>query len=563
MENLNIGRLSDFNKMREEIRSIIVEASKKAGYNLPVGFDLSVPPRSEMGDLATNIALIIAKNNNKEPREVAEKIISNISSGVIKKIEIAGAGFINIFIKTEYLYEKLRQIVKLGEKYGSNLVGAGAIVNVEYISANPTGPVHIGNARGGPIGEAIANLLEFCGYKVIRSFYVNDIGGQIDKLAATFYYWYEILNGQKPIFPEGGYPGEYVKEITEKVKSTYKSDLSELKDEESFIAFFKDKGVRAMVDRIRKEVLLLDITIDDWIFQSELESSGKTEAIINYLESRGATDKREGALWFKNESDPDFADKESVLRKSDGRETLTYFADDIACHKYKVDQGADIMIDVWGANHHGHVARMHAAMQAIGIDAKNLRVVLYQNVRIKNGEEIIKMSKREGNFVLLSDVIKHGVGADVFKYFVLNQNNNTPMDFDVKLAMEKSEKNPVYYVQYAHARICSILKKAKVAKPDMANVEINRLKHPRELALIKELLLFPDLVSGALKDYQMQVFPHYAHRVASLFHEFYNDCRVIGEEKELEKARLALVEATKIVLKNSLSICDIGSPEKM
>lgn len=555
--------------MNDEIKKIIIDAVAKAGYDIPVGFSVEEPPRQDMGDFATNVALLAAKSAGKSPREVAQKISSSITSEQVLKTEVAGPGFINIFIKPSSWIKAFADILAGSNKYGESDEGKGKCINVEYISANPTGPVHIGNARGGPIGEAIANLYQMLGYKVIRSFYVNDIGGQIDKLAQSFYYWYEKSNGEDPIFPEGGYPGDYVREATEKVIAKYKKELSQLKDSEEFIAFFKDKGVREMVERIRREVALLGIEFDDWIYQSELEANGNSDEIMSILENRGAVATREGATWFKNPDDPEFIDDEAVLRKSDAGKTLTYFADDIACHKYKVDQGADMMIDLWGSNHHGHIARMKAAMQAIGIDPHRLQILLYQNVRIKNGEEIIKMSKREGNFVLLADVIKFGVGADVFKYFVLNQNNNTPFDFDVKLAMEKSEKNPVYYVQYAYARINSILRKANDGKggqgifKDAQDINYELLKHPRELALIKELVKLPDIVKQAGSDLQMQAFPHYAYRVASLFHEFYNDCQVIGEKNEIEKARLALVEATRIVLKKVLDICDITAPEKM
>ena len=549
--------------MKKEIREILIEALGKAGYSIPVGFDISEPPKPEMGDYASNIALLAAKLEGKSPTEVADDIIKNIESFLIKEAKVAGPGFVNLYLNQNYLYESLGKILKLGDKYGSADIERDKSVNVEYISANPTGPVHVGNARGGPIGEAIANLYAFCGYKVTRSFYVNDIGGQIDKLAESFYYWYEKLSGQDIVFPEGGYPGEYVKDITEKVVSKYKSELESLKDKEEFIVFFKDKGVKAMVERIKDEVDLIGIQYDDWIYQSDLENSGKTGEVLKLLEAKGSIVEREGASWFRNPEDPNFQDDEAVLRKSDSAKTLTYFADDIACHKYKTDQGAYLMIDIWGSNHHGHIPRMKASMSALGISPERLQVILYQNVRIKNGEDIIKMSKREGNFVLLADVIKHGIGADVFKYFILNQNNNTPMDFDAKLAMDKSEKNPVFYVQYAYARISSIIKKSRTKSNDLNNADLSLLTHSREQALIKELVKFPDLVEEALLDQQMQVFPHYAHKLASMFHEFYNDCRVIGEDKKLEKARMGLVIATKTVLKNVLDICDITAPEKM
>ena len=406
--------------MIKEIRKIIIGAVEKCGYNIPVGFDISEPPHKEMGDYATNIALLVAKANGEISKVCAERIVKNIDNVLINKAAIAGPGFINLFINNLFLLNTVKEILLQGNKYGATGEGKGKSVNVEYISANPTGPVHIGNARGGPIGEAIVNLLNFNGYKVTRSFYVNDIGGQIDKLAESFYYFYEKDNNVEISFPDGGYPGKYIEETVKYLKKKYKKELNEINDKDEYLKFFKDKGVKAMVERIKDEVQLLGIKYDEYIYQSELENSGKTKEIIDALNARGSTINREGALWFKNTDYLDNCDDEDVLQKSDGSNTYTYFADDIACHKYKIDQGACMMIDIWGSNHHGHVARMKAAMSSIGIDSDKLNILLYQNVRVKNGEEIIKMSKREGNFVMLADVIKFGVGPDVFKYFILS-----------------------------------------------------------------------------------------------------------------------------------------------
>jgi arginyl-tRNA synthetase len=548
--------------MNSFIKSIIIESINKSGYPVPVGFDVSEPPNKDFGDYATNVAILISRNCGKTPQTCARELISNIDSKFVEKAEVAGPGFINIYLTPKIIYSKLSEIISQDNDYGKSKVGEGRKVNIEYISANPTGPVHIGNARGGPIGETISNLLDFCGYQVVRSFYVNDIGGQINKLAESFYYWYLLEIGRDAIFPEGGYPGDYVKDAASRVSKEYKKELSVISEKEDFIEFFKDHGVKEMIQLIQKDASLLGIKYDEFIYQSELENNKKTEEIINILKDRGATLDREGALWFKYDGETE-NDGDNVLRKSDGLATYTYFADDIACHKYKIDQGADLMIDIWGANHHGHVSRMKAAMQSIGVDSNKLKIILYQNVRVKNGEEIIKMSKREGNFILLSDVIKYGVGADAFKYYVLAQNNNTPIDFDVHLAKDKSDKNPVYYIQYAHARICSLLKKSNQKKAAFVEAELENLQSEEELRLIKELIKFPDIIEQASSDFQMQIFPRYAYNLASLFHEFYNKHHIIGEDSSLEKSRLLLCYATKIVIKNTLTIMDITAPDKM
>ncbi len=547
--------------MITELKEILIKAVKEAGYDVPVGFDVSISPKKEMGDYASNIALLIAKHTDNDPRKCAEKLKSKINKDIIQKIDIAGPGFVNILLKKSYYCEIVNVVLNKKEQYGSTLEGDGKMVNVEYISANPTGPVHIGNARGGPIGECIANLLKFNGYKVHKSFYVNDIGGQIDKLAESFYYYYEISNGLEATFPEGGYPGLYIKETVKVLKKKYKKELDRIHDKDDYIVFFKDKGVKAMVELIKNEVQLLGIEYDEFIYQSELENSGKTKEIIDALNTRGATVNREGALWFKNADNLDNCDNEDVLQKSDGSNTYTYFADDIACHKYKIDQGAIKMIDIWGSNHHGHIARMKSAMTAIGVDPNKLEILLYQNVRVKNGEEIIKMSKREGNFIMLADVIKYGVGSDVFKYYILSQNCNTPIDFDLELAKDKSEKNPVYYIQYAYARICSILRKA--GKFNATAININILEEESELELIKIIAQFPDIINETSKTYAVQLIAQYSYSLATSFHNFYSKCRVLDEEEKLKNARLALITATKIVLNTSLSICGISTPERM
>lgn len=543
------------------IKKIISSAIVASGYNVPVGFEVSKPPRNNMGHYSTNAAIIIANKLSQKPRLCAEKIAEKIFDKIIEKVEIAGPGYLNIYLSSHFLSHELNSIINLGSKYGSLESENKKTVNIEYISANPTGPVHIGNARGGPVGECLANLLSFVGNKITRSFYVNDIGGQIDLLVESFYYWYTKENGNEMPFPEGGYPGEYVEETVKDVIKKHKKDLSKLKDKSEIIAFLRKEGIREMINSIKKDAGLLGIKYDDFIYQSELENSGKTEEIIKIVEQRGYTERREGALWFKNYDSLNEELSENVLRKSDGQGTLTYFADDIACHKYKIDQGADIMIDVLGPGHHGHIERMKASMKALGVDPDRLKIVMYQNVRIKNGEEVIKMSKRQGNFILLRDVIKSGVGSDAFKYIILSQNNNTPIDFDIKLAKDKSEKNPVYYIQYAHARISSILAKVKNSKNQEIDVRI--FKEESEIALLNELIKFKDIVSDTVEDYELQRLPRYAYSLATKFHDFYTNCRVLESKNDLKNARIALVIGTKNILQTVLKLCSISAPEKM
>ncbi len=487
----------------EKLREKISKAAEKAGVHELVSFDITEPPKGTDAEYASNIALVIGNELKKNPREIAESIVGEIKSDdLIAEASVAGPGFINIKLSDEFYRSEIKKIVAENSNYGKDKVGGGKSVNVEYISANPTGPLHIGNARSGPIGEMIANLYENFGYKVEREFYINDIGGQVNRLAETIYYWFEKSNGEDVELPENGYPGEYLKVISDKIFKEQSEQIAAMKNKEEFIEFFKVEGLRKIIEVIKSDVELLNIKFDKWFYQSELENNGESEKVIDGLSEKGFTAKKEGALWFNNPADPELLDKESVLKKSDEAGTLTYFADDIAYHKEKIERGNELCIDVWGSNHHGHIPRLKAALRAIGIPEEKVKVILYQYVRLKNGDEIVKMGKRLGNFVTLRQVIEAGVSADAFKYFVVSQNSNTPIDFDIELAKERSEKNPVFYIEYAHARICSILRKVKEEDQSIdgegnegtgeSNADLTLLKETSEKNLMHELAKYPD-----------------------------------------------------------------------
>jgi len=543
------------------VKDSIVKTLEKLGLDAPVNFEIDSPPKPEMGDFATNVAMVLSHEKKQNPKELAEKIVKELNSIDNIVAEIAGPGFINIKLDNSLYTEELKNILSKKEDYGKQTIGDGKKINVEYVSANPTGPIHIGNARGGPIGEVIANLYEWMGYEVDREFYINDIGGQIDRLGESIYYWYEKSLGEDTEFPEEGYPGEYIKEVFENIYSDKKAELSKIKEKEDIVDLFKHEGVKVVVDRIKSDLELLGIEFNIWEFQSKYEDGGLSNEVIDALKEKGATTNKEGALWYVNLDDPNSDDAESVLQKSDGNDTLTYFADDIAYHKDKFDRGYEKMVNVWGSNHHGHVPKLKAALKSLGLDSEKLDVVLYQFVRLKNGDEVLKMGKRTGNIVNISDLIKAGVTADAFKYFILSQNSNTPIDFDFKLAKDTSEKNPVFYIQYAHARICSILKKSEDRGDE--DVDFRLLNDPKELALMRELTKFPELLQEINRSLQIQALPHFAMKIASLFHDFYANCQVLSDDKKLSKARLALASSCKIVLKNVLAVCDIEAPEKM
>lgn len=558
--------------MKELIKKIIINTAGKVGFSVPRDFVVETPPKKELGDFATNIAMLIAGREKQNPREIAEKIITEIKkNSEVENAEIAGPGFINLKISEKIYEQEFKKILELGEDYGRG-EKKKTKVQVEYVSANPTGPLHIGNARGGPIGEALANLFSFLGYETEREFYINDIGGQINRLAESLYFYYAKKFDDRIEFPEGGYPGDYVGEISETIQEENKEKLSSLKDKSEILELFKKEGLYHTVKSIREDCELIGIEFDNWVNQSDFESSGKSEQIIKILEEKDATTSKEGALWFKNPSDQELQDRECVLKKSDEQGTLTYFADDIAYHIDKFERGFDKVIDVWGPGHHGHVIRLKSALKALGCDEKKLNVVLYQQVRLMKNGQAVAMGKRLGNFVTLRQVIESGVAPDAYKYFILSQNPNTPFDFDLALAADTSEKNPVFYIKYAHARICSILKKADFNLEEaregdsfetLKKANFYLLTDPKEKALYKELIKFPQLLDETSFNFQIQALPHFAFKIATLFHNFYAGCQVISDDKKISDSRLSLVLATKFVLANCLSLCGIDAPEKM
>jgi len=581
--------------MKEDIKKIIIEAVKEAGFAVPQNFAVETPPDPEMGDFATNIAMMIAGREKKNPKEMAEKIVALLKKEKdIEKVEIAGPGFINITIKNSIYINELKKILSEKEQYGR---GGKKLthVNVEYVSANPTGPLHVGNARGGPIGEALAGLFSFLGYPVNREFYVNDMGLQIERFGNSLYYWYAKKGDPKIEFPADGYPSPYIEEISEEIQKDNKEKLAELEDESDLVQFFIKEGLYHTIKSIREDCELIGIKFDTWSYESNLQHSGKAETTIERLKKDGFTTKKEGALWFKNPEDKELADKESVLIKSDGK-SFTYFTDDITYHLDKIARGDDLLINIWGGNHHGHISRFRAAMRAVGVPDEKIKILLYQYIRLKKSGKVASMGKRLGNFVTLREVIESGVEPDAFKYFILAQNSNTPFDFDLEQAADTSEKNPVFYIKYAHARICSILHKVNISNchfdsrqgevekssagkkisrqarddnkggevtVDLEEADLSLLSNPREIALYKEIVGFPQLLEEISENFQIQSLPHFAYKIAGLFHNFYANCQVITDDKKMTAARLSLVLATKYVLSNILEICGIEAPEHM
>jgi len=522
--------------IKKELEKLVEEAGAKAGIDL----SKVLISESEFGDYSTQAALTI--KNGKKPSENSQAIIKNLPQNkIIVKMKEKN-GFINFYLSNQFLGESVKNILKDKESFGKNNNFKNKKIQVEFVSANPTGPLHLGNARGGPLGDAIASILEASGAKVEREFYVNDIGSQAEHFGKTLLYWQKKSAGDKVEFPEKGYPGAYMQEISNKIADS--DDVKKL---------VKD-GINQMMTEIRATLSRMGIKYDKFIYESEIFSSGKTQKVIDVLVDKGRTLVREEAIWLDD----------SVLVRSDKDKTLTYFANDIAYHKDKFDRGFDEAIDIWGSAHHGHIVRLKSALSHLGIKSERLKIILYQFVRLKHGDKIEKMAKRKGTYITADQVLS-AVGRDAFRMMMLLNSPNTHLDFDLELAKKESSENPVYYLQYVSARISGILRKIPNPKSQIPN-KISNLKYENkfELALIKELIKFPDLVSEISRSYEVHHLPHYGISLAKKFHQFYKNCPVIrAENEEVKKSRIVLIKATQIVLKNTLNLLGISAPDKM
>lgn len=542
--------------VRQRLKELVADAVKKLYGDFDM-LEISViaAENPEHGDYASNIAFALAKKKGEDPIEIAGALKRALEGGsLLSDTAVATPGFLNFRLAGEAFADDLRIVLEKGDRFGSFDLGKGKKVRIEYVSANPTGPIHVGNARGGPIGEAVARCLEKCGYEVTREYYHNDVGTQIEKMEATLWHWYQKKLGNDIPFPEDGYQGEYLREVADAAFGTHGKSMTQ-----------KELG-RLGLDLIFAENMetarRMGISFDLVVKESEMISSGKTGDAVEGLKKKGVTKEQEGALWFAP-GDEFLEDRESVIIRSSGQPT--YFASDIAYHKEKFQSGYDLVIDVFGSNHHGHMPKLQALTKIFGFNPEKFRVIMYQYVRVKRGSEIVKMSKRAGTYVTAKEVLDE-VGPDSMIFFLLMNSASSHMDFDLEVAREQSQKNPVYYVQYAHARCASILKHAReagIAVGDPAALDLKLIRERAELDLIKKLIRFPEVVEDTARDFQAQRIPHYVLDLAHAFHNFYEHHRVMTDDRNETLARLALVAATKTVLRGTLSLMAIDSPEKM
>ncbi|WAM31057.1 arginine--tRNA ligase [Caldicellulosiruptor naganoensis] len=521
------------------------------------------PKEKAHGDFATNIAMELTRKLKKNPREIAQNIVDNIdlTNTLIEKVEVAGPGFINFFFKRQWLYKVVDAILSEGDDYGKVDIGNGKKVMVEFVSANPTGPMHMGNARGGALGDCLANLLKWAGYKVTKEFYVNDAGNQIEKFGQSLEIRYRQLKGEKIELPEDCYHGEDIIERVKEYLNENGDDLETLPSEErrkKLVEFALKRNIALMKEHLQK----YGIEYNVWFHESSLYTSGEVFETIEELKKRGFTYEKDGAVWFAA-SKLDENLKDEVLIRTNG--IPTYFAADIAYHRNKFEKrGFDIVIDIWGADHHGHVPRMKAAMKALGIDPERLVIILMQLVRLVRGKEVVRMSKRTGKAITLIDLIEE-IGKDAARFMFNTKSADTHIEIDLDLVTQQTLDNPVFYVQYAHARTCGIIRALSeegiVLNKEKIRLEL--LQQEEELELLKKLLELPEEIEIAARNLDVSRVTKYLLDLASIFHAFYNACRVKNENEELMHTRLSLVECVRIVTKNVLTLLGVDAPEKM
>ncbi|MBR5172180.1 MAG: arginine--tRNA ligase [Phascolarctobacterium sp.] len=536
-----------------------IDAGTVKGGELPEVL-LEVPPQKEFGDFATNFAMQSARALKCNPRMIAQAVVDNMDCAYVEKMEIAGPGFINFYLKQDWIYDVLAGIIAEGENYGNLVSDCKEKIQVEYVSANPTGPLHVGHGRGAAVGSALANLMKAAGMDVSREFYINDAGNQINNLAASVNARYLEQLGQTVEFPENGYHGHDIIETAERIVRIYGDRFLNMSEEER-LQEFRTIALKEKLAALKEDLEAFNVTYDHWFSEQTLHDANAIKSACDLLTERGYLYEQDGALWLKATEYGD--DKDRVVIRDNG--IPTYFAADIAYHRDKYARGFDRVINLWGADHHGYIARMKAAVGALGYHPDQLEVLILQMVSLYRNGELVKMSKRTGQSVTLNELIEE-VGTDAARFFFVMRSIDSQLDFDLTLATEKSNENPVYYIQYAHARICSImrqLEEAGIAVMPATEAKLNTLVEASELELIKKLGEYPEMIAGAAKERAVHRVAHYVHDLAGLFHSFYNQCRILGVDSDLQQARIALVKTVGHVIRHALSILGVSAPERM
>ena len=552
------------NKIRDIIFHAVQTANEKGDLPSPdiPPLEVEEPKNPSHGDFSTNMAMVSASVQKMAPRKIADAILGCISDpdGIIEKTEIAGPGFINFYLKSDAWHPILKTIHEKDHTYGATDVGKGQKVQVEFVSANPTGPLHVGHGRGAAVGDVVGNILSACGYDVEKEYYINDAGRQISTLGRSVYLRFKELQGGAIKFPTDCYQGDYIYGLAEKLEERNSNQISEYSESEA-ISYCADFAAKEILEGIREDLSDFGVDYDHWFSEQSLYDDGKVESAIEDGKDRKTIYENEGALWFKTTTFGDVKDR--VVVKQNGE--TTYFASDIAYHQNKYKRGFHRVIDVWGADHHGYIQRLTAAIEASGYHREQFNVILVQFVNLLRGGEPVAMSTRAGEFVTLKDVVDE-VGKDAARFIFLTRHYESPLDFDLEVAKQKTNDNPVYYVQYVHARISNIIRKTEerdVRAITWSEESVSRLHTPEDIQLMKAVARYPEVVAASAEFMEPHRITFYLMNLSSVFHAYYNKHRVLTDESDLTNARLYLVQAVQKVIRNGLGLLGVSAPEKM
>jgi len=555
--------------MKQQITQLVtgsvqraIQAKTLVEQRLPK-IEIEVPKNEIHGDFSSNIAMVMASAQKTAPRKIAEQIVNHLEDreNLIKKTEIAGPGFINFFINIASWQKVLRTIHGAGDDYGRNDMGQGEKFQIEFVSSNPTGPLHVGHGRGAAVGDSVGNILQFCGFDVQKEYYINDAGRQIETLGRSVYLRYQALLGKQIDFPIDCYQGSYIQDIASIIQEKHAQDLDDLL-EDTAIAYCARVAAGLIIKGIRQDLAAFGVKFDRWFSEQSLYDSGSVDQVIAELQERNIVYEKDGATWFRTSEYQD--EKDRVVVRRNGQKT--YFASDVAYHLDKYRRGFEKVIDVWGADHHGYIPRMTASIEALGYRRDQFEVILVQLVNLLRGGEPVAMSTRAGEFITLKDVVDE-VGTDAARFLFLTRHYESPLEFDLELAKKKTNENPVYYVQYVHARISSIIRKGRergiIDQESYANIVLDSLVEPEEIQLIKALDQFPEVIQKSANFREPHRVTYYLMNLASGFHSYYNKHRVLADDPALVQARLSLVTAVRRIIRIGLTLLGVSAPEKM
>jgi arginyl-tRNA synthetase len=554
--------------MKQEIKKLINEAVKKAHESGDIkseaipDFVVEKPRDEKMGDFSSNLAMLLTKSERKKPRDIAEVICRYLKNGgqKIEQVEVAGPGFINLKMSRPFFLDRLVQVVNQGDDYGCTDTGRNAKVMLEFVSANPTGPLHVGHGRGAAVGDTLGRILKKAGYDIHTEYYINDVGNQMNTLGRSTWLRYRELLGETVDFPEDHYQGDYIADIAREIQAQ-KSNAFAGKSEEDVLPFFRQFASDSVLLGIKQDLKNFRVDFDQWFSEKSLYDNDSVDKAVDWLREKGHVYDKDGAVWLKSSAFQD--EKDRVIVKKTGERT--YFCSDIAYHQNKIERGFEKLIDIWGADHHGYVPRMKAVLEALGFSKDVFEVLLVQFVGLVRDGEKVSMSTRSGKFITLAEVVEE-VGVDATRYFFLMRSSDSHLEFDLELAKQETSENPVFYIQYAHARICNIFVTAKnneLAVPSVAEVDLSLLVEDDELSLIKKILVFPEVVDKSAEALEVHRISYYLHDLVAGFHGYYKRHRVVTDNVPLSLARLFLLDCLRITIRNGLDLMGITAPEKM